>query len=218
VVVGGVLIGEPVDEGLELGEGGRLLGLGGTPLLHGLLEPLDFAAGAGVVGAGVLLDDAEAAELGLEAVATAGAVQAAAGQAGGEHHAVVGKRGGRDPVGGNGVAELGEHDWSGHSGVGGYGQGVAGVVVEPGQDLGVGAGSALWAGEPVVGEVGLPALVGLVGLEADVGGLRLLLRFGDDQSGGDQVPGDGGRGRRCGRGGAPGASRWCRGRRPGRSW
>jgi hypothetical protein len=85
---------------------------------------------------------------------------------------------------GNGFAELGEHDRSGDPVVGGHRQGVAGVVVEPGQDLGVGTGSAVGAGEPVVGEVGLPALVGLVGLEADVGGLRLLLRVGGDQSGG----------------------------------
>jgi len=92
-----------------------------------------------VVGAGVLLDYAESAEFGFEAVATAGAVQAAAGQAGSEYHAVVGERGGRDLVCGNGVAQLGEHDRCGHSGVGGDGQGIAGVVVEPGQDLGVGA-------------------------------------------------------------------------------
>jgi len=75
--------------------------------------------------------------------------------------------------------------------MGGDREGVAGVVVEPGQDLGVGAGSAVGAGEPVVGEVGLPALVGLVCGEADVGRLRLLLRVGGDQSGGDQLPGDG---------------------------
>ena len=48
--------------------------------------------------------------------------------------------------------------------VGGDRQGVAGVVVEPGEDLDVGA-----VGEAVVGEVGLPALVGVVGFEADVG-------------------------------------------------
>ena len=50
---------------------------------------------------------------------------------------------------------------------------VAGVVVEPGEDLDVGA-----VGEAVVGEVGLPALVGLLGFEADVGGLAFLLRLG----------------------------------------
>ncbi len=64
-------LGEGVEQGLELGDGGGLVGLGGEPLLHGLLEPFDLAAGGGVVGAGVLLDHAEAAQLGLEAVAAA---------------------------------------------------------------------------------------------------------------------------------------------------
>ena len=44
--------------------------------------------------------------------------------------------------------------------VGGDGQGVAGVVVEPGEDLDVDA-----VGEAVVGEVGLPGFVGLFGWE-----------------------------------------------------
>jgi hypothetical protein len=42
---------------------------------------------------------------------------------------------------------------------------VAGVVVDEAQDLGVTAGPAVGAGEPVVGEVGLPAFVGLFGGE-----------------------------------------------------
>ncbi|WP_264033155.1 hypothetical protein, partial [Mycobacterium fragae] len=40
--------------------------------------------------------------------------------------------------------------------------GVAGVVIDPAQDLGVGA-----IGEPPVGEVGLPAFIGLFGGEPD---------------------------------------------------
>jgi hypothetical protein len=52
------------------------------------------------------------------------------------------------------------------------------VVVEPGEDLDVGA-----VGEAVVGEVGLPGLVGLFGLESDVGGFRLLSRFVDNEVG-----------------------------------
>jgi hypothetical protein len=39
------------------------------------------------------------------------------------------------------------------------------MVVEPGQNLAGGAWAAVGPGEPVVGEIGLPALVGLVGLE-----------------------------------------------------
>ena len=76
----------------------------------------------------------------------------------------------------DGVAEGGHDGGSGDGLVGGDRQGVAGVVVEPGEDLDVGA-----VGEAVVGEVGLPGLVGLLGLEADVGRLRLLLRFGGDE-------------------------------------
>ncbi len=76
-------------------------------------------------------------------------------------------------------------------------QGVAGAVVEPGDDLGVGAGSAVGVGEPVVGEVGLPGLVGHRGLEPDVGGLRSLLRLGGDQPGAGQVAADGGLDTRC---------------------
>ena len=39
------------------------------------------------------------------------------------------------------------------------------------------------SGEPVVGEVGLPHFVGLLGGEADVGGFRFLVRLRGDQSG-----------------------------------
>ena len=52
----------------------------------------------------------------------------------------------------------------------------AGVVVEPGEDLDVGA-----ICEAVVREVGLPGFVGLVGLEADVRGFRFLGGFGCDE-------------------------------------
>ena len=41
----------------------------------------------------------------------------------------------------SGLAEGGQHDRAGDPGVGGDVQGVAGVVVEPGDDLDVGAGS-----------------------------------------------------------------------------
>jgi hypothetical protein len=65
-----------------------------------------------------------------------------------------------------------------------------GVVVDPGQDLDVGAGTAVGSGQPVMGEVGLPALVGLLGGETDVGALRLLLRLGDHQACGGEVAAD----------------------------
>ena len=57
----------------------------------------------------------------------------------------VRERRGRGPVAGAGGAEGGEHGRAGDPGVGGDRQGVPGVVVEPGQDLGV-----LAAGERVV--------------------------------------------------------------------
>lgn len=77
---------------------------------------------------------------------------------------------------GDGLAE-GRHDGgAGDALVGGDRQRVAGVVVEPGEDLDVGA-----IGEAVVGEVGLPGFIGLIGLEPDVGRARLLLWFGHDQ-------------------------------------
>jgi len=84
----------------------------------------------------------------------------------------------------NGFAELGQHDRAGDPVVGGNRQGVARVVVEPGLDLGVGAGTTVGSAEPVVGEVGLPALVGLLGREPGVGRLGSLLRLRDHQPGG----------------------------------
>jgi len=77
----------------------------------------------------------------------------------------------------------------GDASVGGDGDGVAGVVVDPAEDFGVGA-----AGDAPVGEVGLPAFVGLFGGEADVGGLGAFLRLGVDQAGGVQVAADRGDG------------------------
>jgi len=130
-----------------------------------------------VARGGVLLDDAEASEFGLEAVAGAGSFLAL-GQPGGEDHAVVGERGGGNPVLCNGLLERGEHDRAGDPVVGGHGECVAGAVVEPGQDLGVCAGSAVGSTGSVVGEIALPGLVGHHGgLEADVGGLGFLLRL-----------------------------------------
>jgi hypothetical protein len=60
---------------LQLGDRRGLLGLGAQPGLHGLLEPFDLAAGGRMVWAAVLLDDAPAAQFGLEGVAAAGAAR-----------------------------------------------------------------------------------------------------------------------------------------------
>ena len=172
---------------LELGEGGGLAGLGPEPVLHGLLESFDFPLGLGVVRLAVLLLDPEAAQFVLEGVAAA----AAAGQAGGEDHAVVGQGGGRDAVLLAGSPEGQQDGGAGDPVVRGQGERVAGVIVEPGQDLGVGA-----VGEGVVGEVGLPALVGHLGLEPDVRRPRPLGRVGSHQAEAGQAAAD--RGRRHG--------------------
>ena len=127
-----------------------------------------FPQVVGWAGSGVLLDDVQAPELALEGVASA----AAAGEAGRVDHAVVGQGGGRDPVLGCGFAEGGGDDRSGDPGVCGDVQGVAGAVVEPADDLHVvGPGDV---DQAVVGEVGLPGLVGHRRLEPDVGGLRVV--------------------------------------------
>jgi hypothetical protein len=72
--------------------------------------------------------------------------------------------------------------------MGGDRKGVPGVVIDPGQDLGVRA-----AGQRAAGEAGLPALVRQVGLEPDVGRLRTLGRVGSYQSLPRQGTADGGR-------------------------
>ncbi|MEV4568537.1 hypothetical protein AB0K12_32615 [Nonomuraea sp. NPDC049419] len=71
-----------------------------------MLEAFHFAAGGGVMGAAVVLLDVQAAEFVFQGVAAA----AAAGQAGGEDHAVVGQGGGGYAVAGDGGAEGVEDD------------------------------------------------------------------------------------------------------------
>ena len=80
-------------------------------------------------------------------------------------------------------AERGEHDRAGNPPVAGQVQDQPGMVVQPGQDLGVAAGAAAGPGEPVVGEVGLPALVRQLGGEPLVGRARPLLRIRGDEAG-----------------------------------
>ena len=58
-----VVVDELVDEGLELVDGRGLTGLGPQPLLHGLLESFDLAAGGRMVRPGVLLAHAQTVKL-----------------------------------------------------------------------------------------------------------------------------------------------------------
>jgi len=130
------------------------------------LEALCLAAGGGVVGSGVLLDDVPVAELLLEAVAAA--LAAVAGQSDGVDHPVVGQGRGWNAVLTCGFAERALDDRGGDPGVRGHVQGVAGAVVEPADDLDIGTWAAVGTGESVVGEVRLPGLVRQGCLEPDV--------------------------------------------------
>jgi hypothetical protein len=82
--------------------------------------------------------------------------------------------------------EHGGDDVSGDRGVGGAAEQVAGVVVEPVEHFDVGA-----VGQAPVGEVGLPAFVGLSCGEAVVGGAGSLAWLGGDEAGGVQDAPDG---------------------------
>jgi hypothetical protein len=83
---------------------------------------------------------------------------------------------GRWPVFGDRGAELVDDDPAGDRLVCGESERVAGVIIEPGEDLGVGP-----VGEWVVHEVRLPTLVRLFGFEPDVGAAGPFLRFGGDE-------------------------------------
>ena len=132
-------------------------GLVGEPALLGLVEALDLAAGLGVVRPGVPNAHPEGDELELESDPAA-----AAGDTG-EDGAVVGEHVGGDAPGGGGPAEGVDHvsGLERHSGVGADGK--AGVVIDLVEDFDLGP-----VREGPVGDVELPAFIGLVGLEADI--------------------------------------------------
>lgn len=94
-------------------------------------------------------------------------------------------------MGGDGGGEGLDDGGAGHGAVGGAGQQQPGVVVEPVEDLHVGA-----VGQAPVGEVRLPELVRLVRLEADHRRPRPLAGLGCDQLRLEQDAADGGD-RRC---------------------
>jgi hypothetical protein len=85
-------------------------------------------------------------------------------------------------MGCNCFTELGQHDGSGDAPMGGDRERVAGMVIDPVEDLHVSA-----IGQPPMGEVGLPALVGLFGGKADVGGLGTFLWLRVDVAAGAQM-------------------------------
>ncbi len=119
------------------------------------MEAFDLAAGLRVVGPAVGEADPAAGQGEFERDASAAAVGA------GEHRAVVGQHRGRKAVRGSGFVEAGD-DVGGleHApGVAGHAQ--PGVIVDDVQDFDVAAVSELH-----VGDVELPALVGLLGFKA----------------------------------------------------
>ena len=89
---------------------------------------------------------------------------------------------------GNGFGEFVDNDGPGDAAVGGDRECVAGVIVDPAQNFGVGA-----VGEGPVGEVSLPEFVGLFGGKTDVGRFGAFLRAGCDEPGRGEVAADGGR-------------------------
>ena len=93
---------------------------------------------------------------------------------------------------GNGFPEAAEDGPSGDPPVSRHRQSLAGVVIQPGEDLHMGTGGTRRRHQPIVGEVGLPALVGLVGLEANVGRTWLLLGLRGNQAGLGQIAADSG--------------------------
>ena len=112
------------------------------------MEALDLAAGLGVVRRGVLGDDAEPFEFGLEEDLALARLAA-------EDGAVVGEHGGGQTVGQPGGGEAVDHvgGLDGHKGIGDQQQ--PGVVVDAVEDL-----DAAAVGELPVGGVGLPELIG----------------------------------------------------------
>jgi hypothetical protein len=168
---------EGVELALEPGEAAGCRPLPEPPL-EGLVETLDLALGLRVTRCAVLLTDAEVGEQVLEAVA-------APGEARRVDRPIVGERGGGPTVGVAGRGKRGHHVVAADTGEGGAGQQVAGVVIEPVDDL------DLPVGEAPVGEVGLPYIVGCGGLEPDPGAARALVRLGHDEAGGSEDAPDG---------------------------
>lgn len=172
-----VVVAELVELVLQVGDGagGRP---GGQPALEGLVEALGLALGLGVAGGSVLLVDAEQRQEVFDGVARAA-------EAGGGDAAVVGQRAGRGAVLVDSGEEGGDDVVTADGSMGGAGEQVAGVVVEPGQDLDV--GRVLKA---PVAEVRLPHLVGLGHLKARVGASGALAWLRGDQSGVREDPAD----------------------------
>ena len=149
-----VLVIDPLEacQLLVQGSARRRGWLGRQPFLECLVEPLDFSLSLPVVRRTVLLDDPQLFQQVSKSVRAAFAVR----ETGRVDHAVIGQGGGRIPVVPCRASEgIGDGDPS-NSAVSADVEEIAGAVIEPGDDLGVGA-----LAQGPVGEVGLPGLVGL---------------------------------------------------------
>ena len=157
----------------------------GEVALERLVEPLDLAAGLGVIGPGVDVFDPQLVALELQGAASTSGSR-------GEHRTVIGQQRRREPLGRSGFVEARHHVGSlEHAkGIGAHQE--PGVVIDRVQDLDVGA-----RGELPVSNVFLPAFVRHLGREPDRGGLRSFLRLGGDEATTRQDPPDRGHRRWC---------------------
>ena len=123
--------GEAVQLGLQFGDRWRRL-VERRASASGLVEALDLALGLGMVGMAVLLCDAEVGEQVFEAVA-------AAGEAGSVDRAIVSECGLRQAIDAGSGQEGSDHGLASDASTREAGEQVAGVVVEPVDDLHAGA-------------------------------------------------------------------------------
>ena len=142
------------------------------------MEAFDLAAGLWVIGPRVGEHDAAVVQGDLEFDAAVSAVAA------GVDGAVVRQHAGWITVVGGDVTIAGLNVGALEHAACGAGQAEPGMVIEPVQDLHVQA-----VGQGPVGDVGLPAFVGLLGREAQVAGLGPLVRLrGDEPASGQDPP------------------------------
>ena len=126
-----VVVPESVELGLQFGEGGGA-GCFGEPAFEGLVEAFDLALGLGVAGVSRSSGDAERWRAGIRRRCgrrRIGRCRRGRCRSGWRRGAVLVDGGG----------EGGDHVVAGDWAVGGAGEQVAGVVVEPVEDLDVGA-------------------------------------------------------------------------------
>ena len=142
------MLAERVELALQLGDaGGRWSGP--EPALQGLVEAFGLALGLRVPRGSVLLANTEQREDVFERVATAG-------EPGCVDAAVIGQRARRRAVLLHHIKEHGDDVIAGDRLMSGAGEQVAGVVIEPVEDLDIAA-----IAQAPVDEVRLPHLVGL---------------------------------------------------------